>query len=126
MFRFRDPINADLFQNYPKKIDANECVKERFKERRMFYQAMKSYCKKSPFEIMKLLYNCIAIKDLKELKDSDFWFYHLNLNNHYTYRGRRYEMRYIIAELIELYTDILIKHYGGCEDYTDNCCQLGM
>ena len=60
-----------------------EYVKERCKKRRMYFQAMKSYC---------ILQRRINIKKLKELK----------------YRGQDYCMRDNICELIEIYADILI------------------
>ena len=60
-----------------------EYVKERAKKRRLYFQAMKSYC---------ILQKRINIKKLKELK----------------YRGQDHCTRDIICELIETYTAILI------------------
>lgn len=48
------------------------------------------------------------------------WHYHLNLHDTFTYRGREYEFRNILSELIEFYTDILI------EEYEEYCCEDGM
>ena len=35
-------------------------------------------------------------------------------------------MRNVISELVEIYTDILVRSHGGYEDYTDYCCKEGM
>ena len=87
-----------------------DIVKERFETRRMYYQAMKSYCKNEVVEIINILGDCISIKDLKELKRKG---YLPHPNSYWTFRGREYEMRYINAELMELYTDVIIKGYEG-------------
>ena len=94
-----------------------EIVKERFETRRMYYQAIKSYCKNEVVEVSNILGDCISIKDLKELKRKG---YLPHPNSCWAFRGREYEMRYIVSELIELYTDVIIKGY---EEY---CCELGM
>ena len=55
MFMFRDPMKyPEIFQNYPKKINNmfdKESVKERFNGRKMYYQALKSFCKKNPLQL---------------------------------------------------------------------------
>ena len=95
-----------------------EYVKERFKKRRMYFQALKSYCKNNNKEVLSILQRCINIKKLKELKYDRRRFPHLD--EYWTYRGRDYYMRDIVCELIEIYIDISIK------GYTDYCCELGM
>ena len=120
-FRFRDP--KDYHEGRPnvihykcstkahnRKIDILidiECVKERFKKSRMYFQAMKSYCKNNNEEVLSILQKCINIKKLKELKYDRRRFPHLD--EYWTYRGQDYYMRDTISELIEIYIDILIK-----------------
>ena len=103
-----------------KRIDRlfdENCVKKRFKDKRMYYQAIKSYCKNNVMEVLKILSECISIKNLKECKRRGGL---PNLNSYWEYRGYSYYMRNILSCLIELYTDALIEYY---EDY---CCQSGL
>ena len=103
-----------------KRVDTlfdNNCVKRRFKDKRMYYQAIKSYCKNNVMEVLKILGECISIKKLKEHKRKGGF---PNLNSYWEYRGYSYYMRHILSCLIELYTDVLIEYY---ESY---CCDIGM
>lgn len=70
--------------------------------------------RKNPLEFMLILYNCISIKELNNIVKF------FNLSEIFIYRRREYEVRYILMQIIELYTDILI------EGYEDYFCELGM
>ena len=108
-------------RHYRKHIDRVfdiQEVKERFKTRKMYYQGLKSYCKNNQKEVAVLLKNCLKIEELKFIKNSDLFF--PNLNNWWSYRNNNYYMRNILSDLIEIYTDQLIKGY---EHY---CCEYSM
>ena len=59
-------------------------VKERFKYRKMYYQAMKSYCKNNSHEVSLILRKRIKIEQLSFMKNSGFNF--PNLNSWWSYR----------------------------------------
>ena len=61
-----------------------EYVKERFKKRRMYFQAMKSYCKNNSEEVLSILQKRINIKELKELNYDRSRLPHLD--EYWTYR----------------------------------------
>ena len=110
-------------KQYRKRIDRifnKQEVKERFKTRKMYYQGLKSYCKNNQEEVIVLLKNCLKIEELKFIKNSDLFF--PNLNNWWSYRNNNYYMRNILRDLIEIYTDQLIKGYEHyfCE-YSMSC-----
>ena len=108
-------------KQYRKSIDRifdKQEVKERFKNRKMYFQAMKSYCKNNNEEVTVLLKHCLNIEELKFIINSDLFF--PNLNNWWSYRHHEFYMRNILSDLIEIYTDQLIK---GCKHY---CCEYGM
>ena len=52
-------------------------VKERFKNRKMYYQAMKLYCKNNSHKVSLILRKCIKIEQLSFMTNNDF-----NLPNH--------------------------------------------
>ena len=57
-------------RHYRKHIDRVfdiQEVKERFKNRKMYYQALKSYCKNNENEICIILRKCLNIEDFKKL-----------------------------------------------------------
>ena len=93
-------------------------VKERFKNRKMYYQAMKSYCKNNSHEVRLILRKCIKIEQLSFMKNNDFNF--PNLNSWWSYRNNNYYMRHILSNLIEIYTDQLT------EGYEHYCCEYSM
>ena len=64
-------------RHYRKHIDRVfdiQEVKERFKNRKMYYQALKSYCKNNENEICISLRKCLNIEDLKNIKRCGFSF----------------------------------------------------
>ena len=91
---------------------------ERFNNRKMYYQALKSYCKNNENEVCIILRKCLDIEDFKKIKR--YGFSVPNLNSWWSYRSRSYYMRNILSDLIEIYTDQLIKGY---EHY---CCEYSM
>ena len=93
-------------------------VKERFKNRKMFYQAMKSYCRNNSHEVSLILRKCIKIEHFSFMKNNEFNF--PNLNSWWSYRNNYYYMRHILSDLIEIYTDQLI------EGYEHYCCECSM
>ena len=108
-------------RHYRKHIDRvfdKQEVKERFKNRKMYYQALKSYCKNNENEVSIVLRKCLNIEDLNNLKRNGSNF--PNLNSWWSNRSRAFYMRNILCDLIEIYTDLLIKGY---EDY---CCNYSM
>ena len=108
-------------RHYRKHIDRVfdiQEVKERFKNRKMYYQALKSYCKNNEYEICIILKKCIDIEALKQFKRCRFSF--PNLNSSWSYRNNNYYLRHVLSELIEIYIDQLIKGY---EHY---CCEYSM
>ena len=84
----------------------------------MYYQALKSYCKNNENEVCIILRKCLDIEDLINFKRYGFSF--PNLNSWRSYRNRSCYMRNILSDLIEIYTDQLIKGY---EHY---CCECSM
>ena len=73
---FRSMFNKDITQlhlhhldnkSYRKSIDKlfdKQEVQERFENRKIYYQAMKSYCKNNSLEVKSILEYCINIKKL--------------------------------------------------------------
>ena len=110
--------------HYRKQIDRVfdiQEVKERFKNRKMYYQALKSYCKNNENEVCIILRKCLDIEDLKKMKRCGFSF--PKLNSWWSYRNNSYYMRYILSKLIEIYTDQLINGYEHyCCEYSITCC----
>ncbi|MCR9134316.1 MAG: hypothetical protein NXI08_17240, partial [bacterium] len=112
------PFDNKQYRKRIHRIFNKQEVKERFKTRKMYYQGLKSYCKYNQEEVTVLLKNCLKIEELKFIKNSDLFF--PNLNNWWSYRNNNYYMRNILSDLIEIYTDQLIKGY---EHY---CCEYSM
>ena len=106
-------------KNIDRVFDIQE-VKERFKNRKMYYQALKSYCKNNEYEVCVVLKHCLKVEELKYWKQNGFCF--PNLNSWWSYRNNNYYMRNILSDLIEIYTDQLIKGYEHyfCE-YSMSC-----
>ena len=106
-------------KNIDRVFDIQE-VKERFKNRKMYYQALKSYCKNNEYEVCVVLKHCLKVEELKYWKQNGFCF--PNLNSWWSYRNNNYYLRHILSELIEIYTDQLIKGYEHyfCE-YSMSC-----
>ena len=94
-------------KQYRRKIDNISDklgVKERFKNRKMYYQAMKSYCKNNSHEVSLILRKCTKIEQVSFMeKKNEFNF--PNLNSWWSYRNNNYYMRHILSDLIEIYTD---------------------
>ena len=82
-------------------------VKEWFRYTTMHYQALKSYCKNNQDEVTLLLKHCLKIEELKFIINSDLFF--PNLNSWWSYINTSYYIRNILSDLIEIYTDQLIK-----------------
>ena len=108
-------------KQYRKSIDRifdKQEVKERFKNRKMYFQAMESYSKNNNEEVTVRLKHCLKIEELKFIINSDLFF--PNLNNWWSYRNHDFYMGNILSDLIEIYIDHLIK------GYKHYCCEYGM
>ena len=94
-----------------------EEVKERFKNRKMYYQAIKSYCNNNIDDVKTVLIHSIEINLLQAGKTIRVL---PNLNSCWSYRNNDYLMRDILSDFIEIYKDQLIKGY---DTY---CCRKGL
>ena len=56
------------------RIFGKQEVKERFKNRKMYSQAMKSYCKNNEREVRVVLKHCLKDEELKQWKQNGLYF----------------------------------------------------
>ena len=95
----------------------NEEVKERLKNWKMYYQALKPYCKNNIKEVQPVLIQPREINLLQSDKTNGAI---PNINSWWECRNTTYFMRGILGDLIEIYKGQIIKGY---EHY---CCEYGM
>ena len=68
---------------------------------------MKSYCKNNSLEVKSILEYCINVKKLNHMKRDGLFM--PNLNSWWEHRNKDYYMRNILSDLMEIYTDQIIK-----------------
>ena len=97
---FRSMFNKDITQlhlnhqdnkSYRKSIEQlfdKQEVKERFENRKSYYQAMKPYCKNNSLDVKSILEYCINTKKLKHMMY--YVLFMPNLNSWWEYRNKDY------------------------------------
>ena len=78
-------------------------VKEIFQNRKMYYNAIKSYCKNKIVQVERLLGYCIVLKTLKHMMRDGLFM--PNPNVWWENTNTDYPMRNILSDLIDIYTD---------------------